>query len=133
SETARSRTWLETARPSDQSDVAERARWCSAMTMHTTETRTKNERVVTLPFTPNTAQDEFIHSGAPKTMIVASVAAGKTTALCMRAWMISWKYPGNKGMMARYTYDEIRDTIIPTWKKCVPKELMINPDCLDRK
>ena len=103
------------------------------MTFQTTETREKGTRVITLPFKPNAAQDEFIHSGAPKTMFVASVAAGKTTALCMRAWMVSYKYPGNKGMIARYTYDEIRDTIIPTWKKCVPRELMLNPDCLDRK
>ena len=36
-------------------------------------------------------------------------------------------------MLARYTYDGIRDALIPTWKVCVPNELMMNPEVLDRK
>lgn len=92
------------------------------------------EKVVTLPFKPSSIpQAAYIHTDGPTAAFVAGVGAGKTTALCLRGWLLSWRYPGNRGLFARYSYDELRDSFIPTWKKVIPRELMINPDVLDRK
>jgi hypothetical protein len=103
------------------------------VTFQIVEQQTKTKRIITINFHPNKAQDPFIHAPDPNAAIVASVAAGKTTALCMRAWLLSRKYPANKGILCMFTYDQIRNALIPKWKECIPNELMRNPECLDRK
>lgn len=103
------------------------------MTIPLEVTASEKEKVIKLPFKPTDPQQKFIHCPDQQAAMVAGVGSGKTVALCMRAWAISYKYPGNRGILARYAYDEIRDALIPTWRTCIPTELMINPDVLDRK
>jgi hypothetical protein len=92
------------------------------------------DRIIKISFKPSSeAQDQFIHTAAPTAAFVAGVGAGKTTALCLRAWLLSWRYPGNRGLLCRYSYDEVRDSLLPTWRKIIPQEAMVNPDVLDRK
>lgn len=64
---------------------------------------------------------------------MGGVGSGKTVALCLRAYLLCYKYPGNRGMLSRYSYDEIRDSLLPTFIQTIPKEVMLNPDVLTRK
>jgi hypothetical protein len=85
-------------------------------------------------FTPNSdAQQKFIHTTAKRSAYIGGVGAGKTLALCLRAYLLAYTYPGNRGMLCRFTYPEIRDSLIPTFRQIIPRELMVNPDILDRK
>jgi hypothetical protein len=100
---------------------------------HSDET-TRGFHTIKIPFEPNSdAQKNFIHTTASRAAYIGGVGAGKTLALCLRAYLLAYTYPGNRGMLTRFTYPEIRDSLIPTWKQIIPRELMLNPDVLDRK
>jgi hypothetical protein len=89
---------------------------------------------IKIAFTPNSeAQKNFIHTTAQRSAYIGGVGAGKTLALCLRAYLLSYTYPGNRGLLGRFTYNEIRDDLIPKFREIIPRELMLNPDVLDRK
>jgi hypothetical protein len=89
---------------------------------------------ITIPFVPNSdVQRDFIHTAAPRAAIIGGVGSGKTVALCLRGYLLSHTYPGNRGMLGRWSYDEIRDSLLPTFMQTIPAEVMLNPEVLDRK
>jgi hypothetical protein len=95
---------------------------------------TRGFHTIKIAFEPNSeAQQLFIHTTAPRAAYIGGVGAGKTLALCLRAYLLSYTYPGNRGMLCRFTYPEIRDSLIPTFQQIIPQELLLNPEVLDRK
>jgi hypothetical protein len=77
----------------------------------------------------NLKQRRFINSDARYPLLYGGVGAGKTAALCRRALRFSGAYPGNRGLLCRYTLGESNDTLLVTWRKFIPEPLYkIEPD-----
>jgi hypothetical protein len=68
-------------------------------------------------------QRAFINSDARFPLMYGGVGAGKTAALCRRALRFSVCYPGNQGLLCRYTLGESNDTLLKTWRKFIPEPL----------
>ena len=68
-------------------------------------------------------QRAFINSDARYPLMYGGVGAGKTAALCRRALRFSVCYPGNQGLLCRYTLGESNDTLLKTWRKFIPQAL----------
>jgi hypothetical protein len=68
-------------------------------------------------------QRAFINSDARYPLMYGGVGAGKTAALCRRALRFSVCYPGNQGLLCRYTLGESNDTLLRTWRKFIPTPL----------
>lgn len=61
-------------------------------------------------YQPLPRQAIFHESDAKYKCYMGGVGSGKTTALVMEALILSLEYPGNYGLIGRYTYPELRDT-----------------------
>jgi hypothetical protein len=48
------------------------------------------------------------------------LANGKSTALIVRAWLLSTMFPGNTGYLARYDGKELRQTTLAEFKRIIP-------------
>src|SRR5437764_855348 len=59
------------------------------------------------------SQFEFIFSPARFSMISGGFASGKTRAGVTKGLLLSAKYPGNVGMIARYHVTDLEDSTIP--------------------
>lgn len=68
-------------------------------------------------------QQEFVFSRARYPLMYGGVRSGKTTALCWRALRYALKFPGNRGLLARHTLVESKDTLLVDWERAVPREL----------
>jgi hypothetical protein len=66
---------------------------------------------------------DFIYTDARNPIMYGGVGASKTYALCRRALRLSLKYPGNRGLLARFTLGSSNDALLVTWRKVVPKQL----------
>lgn len=61
-------------------------------------------------YVPTDKQALYHSSPAKYKCFMGGVGSGKTTALDMEALILSLEYPGNYGLIGRYTYPELRDT-----------------------
>ncbi len=68
-------------------------------------------------------QKAFIFTNERNPLMYGGVSSGKTYALCRRALRYATKFPGNRGLLARFHLGESRDTLLETWKKVVPDHL----------
>lgn len=66
------------------------------------------------------SQFEFIFSPARFSMICGGFASGKTRAGCTKGLILSAKYPGNVGMIARYHGTDLEDSTIPVFFEVCP-------------
>lgn len=71
----------------------------------------------------NQKQKRFINSRAKYPLIMGGVGSGKTLALCRRALRLSVAFPGNRGLLARYTLGEANDTLLVSWRRAIPEGL----------
>jgi phage terminase large subunit len=55
---------------------------------------------------------------------MGGVGSGKTTALVWEVILLSMEYPGNYGLVGRYTYPELRDTTMYEFFNICPDELI---------
>jgi len=61
-------------------------------------------------YIPLPKQRLFHESPAKYKCYMGGFGSGKTFALCWEALLLSLEYPGNYGLVGRYTYPELRDT-----------------------
>lgn len=70
---------------------------------------------------PTEKQTEFITSIAKYSCFSGGFGSGKTYAGCLRALLLS-QFPGNRGLVGRLTYPELRDTTRKTFFEVCPPE-----------
>jgi len=66
-------------------------------------------------------QEQFVLTKSAFPFLGGGIRAGKTTALCWRGYLYSLLYPGNRGLLGRYTLTESKDTLLREWRKCIPE------------
>lgn len=75
-------------------------------------------------YIPSPKQSLF-HSNPTKYRLYGgSVGGGKTMALCMEALQLSIDFPGNKGLIARKRFQDLRKTTMETFFRFVPKDII---------
>jgi PBSX family phage terminase large subunit len=70
---------------------------------------------------PTAKQTEFLTSVERYSCMSGGFGSGKTYAGCLRALLLS-QYPGNRGLIGRLTYPELRDTTRKTFFEVCPPE-----------
>lgn len=70
---------------------------------------------------PTPKQEQFIFSTARYCCLSGGYGSGKTMAGCLKAMMLS-SYPGNRGLIGRLTYPELRNTTRKTFFELCPPE-----------
>ncbi len=73
----------------------------------------------------NPNQVAFITSPKRYAAFVGAMGCGKTDAFCRRARAIAVKYPGSRGLLARYTYNEVNDALVPQFLETTPESLIV--------
>lgn len=73
----------------------------------------------------NTKQKQFINSDARYPAFYGGIRSGKTSAFCRKALRCSLEFPGNRGLMARYTLGEANDTLLVEWQRTIPAPLYV--------
>lgn len=68
------------------------------------------KRKITIDYLPLPAQKKFHQSRAKYRLYSGAFRAGKTKAGCQEAIKLSLKYPGNRGLIGRKDYPDLRDT-----------------------
>ncbi len=68
------------------------------------------EKEITIDYLPLPAQKKFHQSKAKYRLYSGAFRAGKTKAGCQEAIKLSLKYPGNRGLIGRKDYPDLRDT-----------------------
>ena len=63
------------------------------------------------------AQTDFYLSEKRFPALVGGRGAGKTWALCLKAYNLCLKYPGIRGVLTEPTFDMIRRNLVPVWEK----------------
>ncbi len=60
--------------------------------------------------TPLPTQKRFLACGAPCKVFIGAFGSGKTEVLCWQAALLSHWYTPNRGLIARFTFRELKDT-----------------------
>lgn len=73
------------------------------------------------------AQREFMQAIERELLYSGAFGAGKSRIGCEKGLFLSEKYPGNRGLVIRKTYTDLRDTTMDTWFRYVcPQEHILN-------
>ena len=71
------------------------------------------------------AQQGFMESTAREVLYSGAFGAGKSRAGCEKGLFFSLKYPGNRGLITRKAYTDLRDTTMDTWfRRVLPPHLI---------
>jgi len=73
---------------------------------------------------PSERQAQFIRCGAKEQLYGGSKRGGKTVAGCAKAIYLSYYFPGNRGMIARQAFTDLRDSTLVTFFNLCPPELI---------
>lgn len=73
---------------------------------------------------PSDRQEEFFRSAAKEQLYGGSKRGGKTVAGCAKAIYLSFLFPGNRGMIARNAFTDLRDSTLVTFFALCPGELL---------
>lgn len=65
-----------------------------------------------MPFTPTPTQKEFLDSTDKQILLSGSFGAGKSRIGCEKGYLLNCKYPGNRGLIVRNTYTDVRASTI---------------------
>lgn len=65
-------------------------------------------------------QKLFIETGKRYAAFVGTMGCGKTAAFVRRAIAIAQKYPGSRGLLCRFTFSEVNDTLVPQFMEHCP-------------
>jgi PBSX family phage terminase large subunit len=74
---------------------------------------------------PSDRQAEFLRCGAREQLYGGSKRGGKTVAGCAKAIYLSCMFPGNRGLIARQAFTDLRDSTLVTFFQLCPPELII--------
>jgi phage terminase large subunit len=71
------------------------------------------------------AQRRFMESTSPELLFSGAFGAGKSRIGCEKGHFLSTKYPGNRGLVARKKYTDLRDTTMDTYFRyvCPPEHI----------
>lgn len=72
----------------------------------------------------NPKQADFITTPKRYAAFVGAMGSGKTAAFCRRAIAIAYKYPDTRMLLARYTYEEVNNILIPQFFEILPQQLI---------
>jgi len=75
-------------------------------------------------YRPLPKQKLYHESSAKYKCYMGGVGSGKTTALIWECLLLSLEFPGNYGLMGRYTYPELRDTTMFEFFQICPDEVI---------
>ena len=76
------------------------------------------------PYEPSAEQRAFHEATERYKLFGGSVGPGKTTALAIEALYLSWDHPNNEGVMGRYRFNDLRETLYTEVLKWCPPELI---------
>jgi PBSX family phage terminase large subunit len=76
------------------------------------------------PRGPSTRQAEFLRCGAREQLYGGSKRGGKTVAGAAKAIYLSFLFPGNRGLIARQAFTDLRDSTLVTFFSLCPPELI---------
>jgi len=74
---------------------------------------------------PTEQQLRFIDAREREQLYGGAKRGGKTVAGCLKAILLSVMIPGNRGMIARQHWPELRDSTLETFRRICPSELII--------
>src|SRR6185312_9818049 len=77
-----------------------------------------------LQFTPRGLV--FFECAAREQLFGGAKQGSKTVTLCQKAAMLSHWYPGNRGMLMRQSFTDCRDSVIETFFKICPDDLILD-------
>ena len=77
-----------------------------------------------MSWTWNPSQKKFIEAPQRYAAFIGGMGSGKTSALCRRAIAIATKYPGSEGILARYTWGEVREVLVKQFFEICPPQLI---------
>lgn len=71
------------------------------------------------------AQRRFMQSTSRELLYSGAFGAGKSRIGCEKAYLLSAKYPNNRGLICRKKYTDLRDTTMDTWFRyvCPPEHI----------
>ena len=72
----------------------------------------------------NPSQKAFIEAPHRYVAFIGGMGSGKTSAFCRRALAIAIKYPGSEGVLARYTWGEVKEILVPQFFEICPPQLV---------
>lgn len=79
---------------------------------------------ITLLKQPHQQQQKFINSLAKEQLYGGAKRGGKSVALCQKAILLSYFFPGNRGGLFRKDYTDLLDTTLTEFWKVCPPELL---------
>lgn len=63
-------------------------------------------------FTPSPTQEKFLKDTSDQILLSGSFGAGKSRIGCEKGYLLNLKYPGNRGLIVRRVFGDVRDTTI---------------------
>lgn len=86
---------------------------------------TQDKRLqVNIDYRPNPKQSEFHRSEAKYRLYIGAWRGGKTFAGCQEAYKKSILYAGNRGLIGRKDFTDLRETTIKTFFEVVPENVI---------
>lgn len=79
---------------------------------------------ITLLKQPHKQQQAFINCVAKEQLYGGAKRGGKSVALCMKAILLSYFFPGNRGLIARKDFTDLQDTTLNEFWQICPPELL---------
>lgn len=64
------------------------------------------------PFEPSPTQEEFIQCNDKQVLLSGSFGSGKSRIGCEKGYLLNMKYPGNRGLIVRNTFTDVRSSTI---------------------
>jgi len=102
-------------------------RYPNTMVSALTQTVTTRDGLEGLPFDTSKipAQRQFMESQTLELLYDGAFGAGKSRVGCEKGYFLSTKYPGNRGLIVRKKFTDLRDTTKVTWDRyvCPPEHV----------
>jgi hypothetical protein len=73
---------------------------------------------------PHDQQQKFLELDEPEQLFGGSKRGGKTIGLCQKAIILSFLFPGNRGLFTRLNFTDLRDSTINEFFQICPDELL---------
>src|SRR6476619_378944 len=81
-------------------------------------------RQIQLRIAAHDQQNKFIQCAEPEQLFGGSKSGGKSIGLCQKAVLLSMEFPGNRGLLCRKDFTDLRDSLLVTFFRVCPEELI---------